>query len=193
MKINRVMVNGAIHRVSTSEASVAGPAGALVATVQGLSDLRISSECKLRPAILKPASLMRSPAFCRGTRWTFLQRGVPPSASDGHLHDGRRLPDGNLHRQPIWSGHHQSAAQSAVVRLRCRGNAKSLRPECPLQARAGWDRPDHRDRRCLWLEHDRGRRQPVLVIERTTRAHIRRISQSSLPTAPRPVRAPTGA
>jgi subtilase family serine protease len=38
-QINRAMVNGAMHRVTTTEASVTGPAGALVATVQGLSDL----------------------------------------------------------------------------------------------------------------------------------------------------------
>jgi len=37
--IQRVMLNGAVHRVNTSEASVAGPASALVSTVQGLSDL----------------------------------------------------------------------------------------------------------------------------------------------------------
>src|ERR1700722_1026273 len=39
VKINRVMVNGGVHRMSASEASLAGPAGPLGATVQGLSDL----------------------------------------------------------------------------------------------------------------------------------------------------------
>jgi subtilase family serine protease len=38
-QINRAMVSGVMHRVTTTEASVTGPAGALVATVQGLSDL----------------------------------------------------------------------------------------------------------------------------------------------------------
>jgi subtilase family serine protease len=38
-QINRVMLNGKMHRVPATEASVTGPAGALVATVQGLSDL----------------------------------------------------------------------------------------------------------------------------------------------------------
>jgi subtilase family serine protease len=38
-KINRMMVNGAIHRVNDATPSVTGPAAALVSTVQGLSDL----------------------------------------------------------------------------------------------------------------------------------------------------------
>jgi subtilase family serine protease len=42
--ISRVMVNGAIHRVTAKEASVAGPAGALVSSVQGLSDLAYQSD-----------------------------------------------------------------------------------------------------------------------------------------------------
>ena len=40
VQINRVMVNGATHRVSKSAASVTGPAAALVSAVQGLSELR---------------------------------------------------------------------------------------------------------------------------------------------------------
>ncbi len=43
VQMNRVMMNGAVHRVNASEASVAGPVGALVATVQGLSDLGYQS------------------------------------------------------------------------------------------------------------------------------------------------------
>jgi subtilase family serine protease len=39
VQINRIMVRGALHRVNASEASVAGPAGALISAVQGLSDL----------------------------------------------------------------------------------------------------------------------------------------------------------
>lgn len=39
VQINRVMMNGAVHRVNTSQVSVTGPAGALVSAVQGLSDL----------------------------------------------------------------------------------------------------------------------------------------------------------
>jgi subtilase family serine protease len=39
VQINRVMVNGAVHRVNTSQPSITGAAGALVSTVQGLSDL----------------------------------------------------------------------------------------------------------------------------------------------------------
>jgi subtilase family serine protease len=39
VKINRVMMNGKMHRINDSEPTVTGPAGALVATVQGLSDL----------------------------------------------------------------------------------------------------------------------------------------------------------
>jgi subtilase family serine protease len=38
VQINRVMVNGVVHRVNASQASVTGPAGALVSAVQGLSD-----------------------------------------------------------------------------------------------------------------------------------------------------------
>jgi subtilase family serine protease len=46
-QINRAMVSGAMHRVTTTEASVTGPAGALVATVQGLTDLAYRPNVKL--------------------------------------------------------------------------------------------------------------------------------------------------
>jgi subtilase family serine protease len=39
VQINRMMLGGAMHRVNTPEASVAGPANALISAVQGLSDL----------------------------------------------------------------------------------------------------------------------------------------------------------
>jgi subtilase family serine protease len=45
-KINRVMVNGEVHRSITAAASVSGPAAELVATVQGLSDLRYRANVK---------------------------------------------------------------------------------------------------------------------------------------------------
>jgi subtilase family serine protease len=56
VQMNRVMVNGAIHRVNTTEASVAGPAAPLVATVQGLSDLGYRSYATLAsdPETLTP-------------------------------------------------------------------------------------------------------------------------------------------
>jgi subtilase family serine protease len=46
-QINRVMVSGKMHRVTATEASVTGPAGALVANVQGLSDLEYRPNVKL--------------------------------------------------------------------------------------------------------------------------------------------------
>ncbi len=46
VQINRVMVNGAIHRVNTSEASVAGSAGGMISSVQGLNDLNYKSYAK---------------------------------------------------------------------------------------------------------------------------------------------------
>ena len=46
VQINRVMVNGAMHRVNMSEASVSGPASAKIASVQGLSDLTYKSYAK---------------------------------------------------------------------------------------------------------------------------------------------------
>jgi subtilase family serine protease len=48
VEINRVLVNGAVHRVSASEASVVGPARPLVSAVQGLSDLEYRAN--VRPA-----------------------------------------------------------------------------------------------------------------------------------------------
>ncbi len=42
-QIRRVMVNGAVHRVNTTEAAVTGPAAPFVAAVQGLSDLSYQS------------------------------------------------------------------------------------------------------------------------------------------------------
>ncbi len=43
VQINRVMVNGVVHRLNASEPVLAGPAAPLVATVQGLSDLGYQS------------------------------------------------------------------------------------------------------------------------------------------------------
>jgi len=42
-QIRRVMVNGAVHRVNTTEAAITGAAAPLVAAVQGLSDLEYQS------------------------------------------------------------------------------------------------------------------------------------------------------
>jgi subtilase family serine protease len=47
VQINRVMFNGVVHRVNASKATVTGPAGALVAAVQGLSDLEYSTNVSL--------------------------------------------------------------------------------------------------------------------------------------------------
>ncbi len=44
VQINRVMVNGVMHRVNASEATVTGEAAPLVATVQGLSDLEYRAQ-----------------------------------------------------------------------------------------------------------------------------------------------------
>jgi len=46
-QINRVMVKGRMHRVTATPASVTGPAAALVATVQGLSDLTYEAYARL--------------------------------------------------------------------------------------------------------------------------------------------------
>jgi len=43
VQINRVMFNGVVHHLSSSEAKVAGPAAELVAAVQGLDDLEYST------------------------------------------------------------------------------------------------------------------------------------------------------
>jgi subtilase family serine protease len=45
-KINKVMVNGVMHHTNATPATVTGAASALVATVQGLSDLRYKSMAK---------------------------------------------------------------------------------------------------------------------------------------------------
>jgi subtilase family serine protease len=68
-QINRVMLNGAVHRMNASEAAVVGPAAPLVAAVQGLSDLGYRSDA--------------APAFDPETRKPYA--GVRPSAigSDG--------------------------------------------------------------------------------------------------------------
>jgi subtilase family serine protease len=47
-RINRVMVNGVLHRATTSRPSVTEPAGAVISTVQGLSDL--SYQTNVSPA-----------------------------------------------------------------------------------------------------------------------------------------------
>jgi len=68
-QINRVMFNGAVHRMNASEAAVVGPAAPLVAAVQGLSDLGYRSDA--------------APAFDPETHTPYA--GVRPSAigSDG--------------------------------------------------------------------------------------------------------------
>ena len=48
VQIHRVMMNGRAHRMNTSEAAVAGAAGALISTVQGLSDFQYKAH--VRPA-----------------------------------------------------------------------------------------------------------------------------------------------
>ncbi len=48
VQINRAMVAGALHRLPSSEPTIAGAAGAIVAAVQGLSDLGYSAH--VRPA-----------------------------------------------------------------------------------------------------------------------------------------------
>jgi subtilase family serine protease len=77
VQMNRVMVNGAVHRVNTAQASVTGPAGALVSAVQGLSDLAYRTN-------VKPA---RDPA----TRTPYA--GISPSAvhSNGIFFSGACL------------------------------------------------------------------------------------------------------
>jgi subtilase family serine protease len=63
-QINRVMLNGAVHRMNASEAAFVGPAASLVAAVQGLSDLGYRSNA--------------TPALDPATRTPYA--GVPPSA-----------------------------------------------------------------------------------------------------------------
>jgi subtilase family serine protease len=48
VQLNRVSLNGAIHRMPSAEPSISGPAGRVVATVQGLADLRYKSYAKRR-------------------------------------------------------------------------------------------------------------------------------------------------
>src|ERR1700721_3395785 len=47
VQLNRMMLNGVVHRVSTSEAKVEGAAAPLVAVVQGLSDLEYATNVSL--------------------------------------------------------------------------------------------------------------------------------------------------
>ena len=123
--------------MSASEASLAGPAGALVATVQGLSDLGYRSH----------ASAARNPET--GTPYA----GVPLSAAgpDGLFFSadclrppqavtfttGGGLPTATYFGNRYGAEHHQSRAQSAAVRLRRRRLASSLRPEYTLLPRPG--------------------------------------------------------
>jgi subtilase family serine protease len=46
-RINRMMINGTAHRVAASKPSVTGPAGALVGSVQGLSDMQYQTNVRL--------------------------------------------------------------------------------------------------------------------------------------------------
>ncbi|MGD0444395.1 MAG: S53 family peptidase [Edaphobacter sp.] len=68
-KINRMMVNGTMHRVTASAPTVSGPAGAVVASVQGLSDLEYHANAKLsiNPATKAPfAGVLPSAAGADG-------------------------------------------------------------------------------------------------------------------------------
>lgn len=49
VKINRMMVNGVVHHANTTAPSITEPAGALVSTVQGLSDL--AYQANVSPAV----------------------------------------------------------------------------------------------------------------------------------------------
>jgi subtilase family serine protease len=63
-KINRVMVNGVMHRANDTPASVTGPAAAIVSTVQGLSDLAYQANVKpgVNPDTGKPYAGVRPSA-----------------------------------------------------------------------------------------------------------------------------------
>jgi subtilase family serine protease len=59
-QINRMMVNGTVHRVQASEARIEGPAAAVVSTVQGLSDLEYRNNVQLaaNPATRQPFAMV---------------------------------------------------------------------------------------------------------------------------------------
>ena len=61
VQLNRVSLNGAIHRMPATEPSIAGAAGKLVATVQGLADLSYQNFSKRRvdPETGKPEPLVQ--------------------------------------------------------------------------------------------------------------------------------------
>jgi subtilase family serine protease len=68
-KINRMMVNGTMHRVTASVPSATGPAAALIGSVQGLSDLqyRANVQPSMNPATKKPfAGVLPSAAGADG-------------------------------------------------------------------------------------------------------------------------------
>ncbi len=94
-QINRVMLNGAVHRMNASEATVVGPAAPLVAAVQGLSDLGYRSDAapasdpetrtpyagKL-PSAIGPDGLFFSADCLRPPQTiTFTTGGNPPTAT----------------------------------------------------------------------------------------------------------------
>ncbi|MGH8133107.1 MAG: S53 family peptidase [Steroidobacteraceae bacterium] len=95
VQIHRAMVSGAVHRVTTSEPSVSGAAGALVATVQGLNDLKYRAHVSpavdpasgvpydgLSPAAAGPDGLFFSAQCLRPPEFVaFTTNGSTPSAA----------------------------------------------------------------------------------------------------------------
>jgi subtilase family serine protease len=93
-KINRVMVNGVAHHVNTTPPSIAGPAAALVSTVQGLSDLAyranvspaVNPETRIPYAGVSPSAVGANGLFFSGEclrppeQVTFTTGGSTPKA-----------------------------------------------------------------------------------------------------------------
>jgi subtilase family serine protease len=63
-QINRVMINGEVHRLNATEASVKEPAGTLISVVQGLNDLGYQAHVRpaINPATGAPSNLAPLPA-----------------------------------------------------------------------------------------------------------------------------------
>ncbi|HEV2729165.1 MAG TPA: S53 family peptidase [Terriglobales bacterium] len=94
-QINRVMLNGEVRRLNASEATVVGPAAALVSAVQGLSDLRYRSDSSrasdpdtrkpyagVRPSAIGSDGLFFSAQCLRPPETvTFTTAGGPPTAT----------------------------------------------------------------------------------------------------------------
>jgi hypothetical protein len=143
VQINRYKINGEIHRANLTEPAIEGPAGAVVASVQGLNDLRYESYARrpINPNTGGPAKgiplSLRAQAqmdcFSRRTVSVALRPRLSPRQAAVHQPCTRAIPT-----VPALLPFHPALLSAAMTLLTCKpftGCPRSMPTDLPVQAR----------------------------------------------------------